>query len=135
RNSGIETIVMDGNLPVTYDRDANATFVRLPAPLEKGSRHALTIFYADKPIVAKNPPWVGGFTWTHDSSGNPWVVVTCQGTGASLWWPNKDHQSDKPDSVLISVTVPKGLMDISNGRLRSVTELAGGWTRYDWVGS
>jgi aminopeptidase N len=58
--------------------------------------------------------------------------VTCQGTGASLWWPNKDHQADEPDSMLISVTVPKGLMDVSNGRLRSTTELPDGWTRFDW---
>jgi aminopeptidase N len=60
------------------------------------------------------------------------VAVACQGTGASLWWPNKDHQSDEPDSMLIRVTVPPGLMDVSNGRLRGVTTLADGWSRYDW---
>ena len=64
--------------------------------------------------------------------GGPWVEVTCQGTGASLWWPNKDHQSDEPDSMLINITVPKGLEDISNGRLRSKTELSDGSTKYSW---
>ncbi|HLP15962.1 MAG TPA: M1 family metallopeptidase, partial [Bacteroidota bacterium] len=91
-----------------------------------------TVFYGGMPIVAKRPPWDGGMTWEKDSAGNPWVVVTSQGTGASLWWPNKDHQDDEPDSMLLSITVPKGLMDISNGRLRSTTSLPGGWTRYDW---
>ncbi|HEX9653365.1 MAG TPA: M1 family metallopeptidase, partial [bacterium] len=84
------------------------------------------------PIVAQRPPWDGGFTWEHDKAGNPWVVVTCQGTGASLWWPNKDHQADEPDSMMISITVPPGLENISNGRLRARTVLPDSWTRCDW---
>ncbi|MGA2623706.1 MAG: M1 family metallopeptidase [Bacteroidota bacterium] len=132
KNMDVEKITLDDNAAVPFDREFNAVFVKLPKTLKKNSIHSIKIFYSGSPTVAKNPPWDGGFTWTHDSSGNPWVVVTCQGTGASLWWPNKDHQSDKPDSMLISITVPHGLADISNGRLCSVTELAGGWTRYDW---
>ena len=132
RNMEIQKITLDRDLAVTFERDSNAVFVKLPQVIEKNSRHELKIFYSGNPTVAKMPPWDGGFTWAHDSSGHPWVVVTCQGTGASLWWPNKDHQSDKPDSMLISITVPNGLLDISNGRLRSVVPLADGWTRYDW---
>ncbi len=132
KNMDVEKIMLDDGSEVPFSREFNAVFVKLPETLKKNSLHSVKIFYSGNPTVAKNPPWDGGFTWTHDSSGNPWVVVTCQGTGASLWWPNKDHQSDKPDSMLISVTVPHGLTDISNGRLRSVTKLAGGWTRYDW---
>lgn len=132
KNMQIEKITLDDGETVPYRREFNAVFVHLPKMLAKSSNHRITVFYSGEPIVAKMPPWQGGFTWTHDSSGNPWVVVTCQGTGASLWWPNKDHQSDKPDSMLISITVPRGLTDISNGRLRMVTELPDGWTRYDW---
>ncbi len=98
----------------------------------KGTRHALTVYYSGKPIVARRPPWDGGFTWDHDAQGNPWVVVTCEGTGASLWWPNKDHQSDEPDNMTISVTVPPGSEDISNGRLRRGPCCPDGWIRYDW---
>jgi aminopeptidase N len=131
-NMAVGKITLDGEGDLPFDRDSNALFIRLPRPLAKGSEHEVKIFYSGNPVVAPNPPWSGGFTWKTDSSGNPWVVVTCQGTGASLWWPNKDHQSDKPDSVLISVTVPPGLMDVSNGRLRAETTLPDGWTRYDW---
>ena len=131
-NMSVDKITLDGGAEVPFDRDSNAIFIRLPHPLAKGSGHEVKVSYSGYPQVAKNPPWDGGFTWKKDSSGNPWVVVTCQGTGASLWWPNKDHQSDKPDSVLISVTVPAGLMDVSNGRLRAETKLPGGWTRWDW---
>jgi aminopeptidase N len=132
KNMEIENIVLDDGPTVPFNREFNAVFVNLPKVLDKGSLHHVKVFYGGIPTVAKNPPWDGGLTWTKDSSGNPWVVVTCQGTGASLWWPNKDHQADEPDSMLMSITVPKGLMDISNGRLRSTTELPGGWTRYDW---
>jgi aminopeptidase N len=132
KNMDIGKIILDGGTALQFNREYDAVFIHYPQPLEKSSRHSLKISYSGKPIVAARPPWDGGFTWTTDSSGSPWVVVTCQGTGASLWWPNKDHQADEPDSMLISVTVPKGLMDISNGRLRSTTELRDGWTRYDW---
>lgn len=131
-NMKIEKIVLDGRTEVPFTRDSNAFFIHLPRKLEKNSHHRVQIFYSGKPIVAANPPWQGGFTWTKDSSGNPWVVVTCQGTGASLWWPNKDHQADEPDSMAINVTVPPGLMDISNGRLRAQRKLPDNWTRFEW---
>jgi aminopeptidase N len=131
-NMQIERIILDERKSVAFTRELNAVFLRMPEKLDSGSVHSVTIYYLGKPIIAKRPPWQGGFTWEHDKEGNPWVVVTCQGTGASLWWPNKDHQSDEPDSMLISVTVPPSLEDISNGRLRSRTILPDGWTRFDW---
>lgn len=132
KNLDVDRITLDDVTDLTYTREFNAIHVQLPAVLNKNSKHEVKVYYSGKPTVALNPPWSGGMTWAHDSSGNPWVVVTCQGIGASIWWPNKDHQSDEPDSMLISITVPKGLEDVSNGRLRAVTELADGWKRYDW---
>jgi aminopeptidase N len=131
-NLAIEKIVCDGRSELGFTREYNAVFVDFPTPLAKGSAHHIKVHYGGKPTEGKNPPWQGGVTWTKDPGGNPWVVVTCQGLGASVWWPNKDHQADEPDSMLISVAVPKGLMDISNGRLRGTQKLPGGWTRYDW---
>jgi aminopeptidase N len=131
-NLEIERIVLDEGKPTTFRREYNAVFVQLPVKLDSGSIHSVSVFYSGKPIVAKRPPWEGGFTWEHGKDGSPWVTVTCQGTGASLWWPNKDHQADEPDSMLISVTVPPGLEDISNGRLRARTVQPDGWTRFDW---
>ena len=68
-----------------------------------------------------------------DGAGRPWVATACQGVGASIWWPCKDQQADEVDSMLISVSVPTGLKDVSNGRLRRVTKLRGGYTRFDWA--
>jgi aminopeptidase N len=132
-NMTLASATLDGGRPLRFTREYNAVFIALEVPLRPGTSHDLLLRYSGTPLVAKNPPWDGGLIWTKDSSGNPWVAVACQGTGASLWWPNKDHQSDKPDSMRIRVTVPPGLEDNSNGRLRGVTTLADGWRRYDWV--
>lgn len=117
---------------LSFTRELNAVFVTFPETVKKNSVQSIKISYNGKPTVAKYPPWDGGFIWATDATGKPWVAVACQGFGASSWWPNKDHQSDEPDSMMISITVPKGLTDISNGRLRKVTELKD-WTRYDWA--
>lgn len=131
-NMNIEKIVFDDGTTAKYERELDAVFVELPEKVTKGSRHSVTFYYSGEPIIARRPPWDGGFTWTKDTEGNPWINVVCQGTGASLWWPNKDHQSDKPENMSLSVTVPSDLDEISNGRLTNKTELPGGWTRYDW---
>ena len=70
--------------------------------------------------------------FTTDSLGKPWVATACEGVGAAIWWPNKDQLTDEVDSILISVSVPKGLKDVSNGRLRKVTDLKDGYTKFDW---
>ncbi len=132
-NMAVDGITLQGSTAqVTYTREADAVFVEFPKLLPAGSRHTLRFAYSGKPIAAKRPPWDGGFIWDKDKSGRPWVMVTCQGTGASLWWPTKDHQADEPDSMMISIAVPPGLEDISNGRLRSTDNLANGWKRYNW---
>ncbi|RUL85015.1 M1 family metallopeptidase [Tautonia sociabilis] len=115
-----------------FRREENSIFVTLPEVLEPGSRHRLLVEYAGTPIVAERPPWIGGFTWAEDARGKPWVAVTSQGTGASLWWPHKDHPADEPERVSLSVTVPPGLEDVSNGRLVERTPLEDGWTRFVW---
>jgi aminopeptidase N len=131
-NMNIEKIVFDDQAPATYERELDAVFVTLPEKVTKGSSHSVTFYYSGKPIIARRPPWDGGFTWLTNADGSPWDNVVCQGTGASLWWPNKDHQSDKPENMTLSVTVPTGLDEISNGRLTNKTDLGNGWTRYDW---
>jgi len=130
-NMNVDSILLDHRQNVPHKRELNAVFITVPL-ISQDSYHTLDFHYSGFPQEAKNPPWQGGFTWTTDKQGNPWVVVTCQGTGASLWWPNKDHQSDEPDSMLISITVPPGLEDVSNGKLRSKTIFSNGWTQFDW---
>ncbi|MBB4599692.1 aminopeptidase N [Hymenobacter luteus] len=130
-NLKVEKVEYQGR-PLPFTREANAVFVTFPTPIRRGSRAGFTVHYAGQPTEAKNAPWDGGLVFSQDSKGKPWVATACQGVGASIWWPTKDHQSDEPDSMLISVTVPKGLKDVSNGRLRKTTPLKGGATRFDW---
>ena len=131
-NMKVDKIEFEDGTLLKYSREAGAVFISLPAELEKNSIHQIVFYYSGKPQIAERPPWDGGFIWTKDYRGNPWIEVTCQGTGASLWWPNKDHQSDEPDSMLINITVPMGLEDISNGKLRAKTILPDSSTKYSW---
>ena len=131
-NLKIEKVIFHGKtLPFT--REANAVFINFPNTIKRGIKEAFTVYYSGNPVVAKRAPWDGGFVFTKDTEGKPWVATACEGLGASVWWPNKDHLSDEVDSMLISISVPKGLKDVSNGRLRKVTELNNGYTRFDWA--
>jgi aminopeptidase N len=105
-----------------FRKDGYSYFIELQEEQKIGVINELTVYYEGKPQESKNPPWSGGLTWKKDNNGKDWIVTTCQGDGASLWWPNKDHAYDEPDSMLISITLPKNLTDVSNGTLRSVIE-------------
>ncbi|MDY0905846.1 M1 family metallopeptidase [Pedobacter sp. CFBP9032] len=130
-NLKIEKVVYkDKNLPFT--KEYNAVFVTFPETIKKGSKDKFTVYYSGNPVVAKNAPWDGGFIFKKDAAGNPFVSVACQGLGASVWWPNKDHQSDEVDSMLISISVPETLQEISNGRLRNTVSKPGGYKQYNW---
>jgi aminopeptidase N len=131
-NMNVDSLVLDGTERATYTREFNAVFVKLPKEVKVGSMHSLQFFYSGTPQEATNPPWGGGFTWTHDKAGNPWIVVTCEGLGASVWWPTKDHPSDEPDSMAISITTRTGMDDVSNGRMRTKKDLGEGWTQFNW---
>ena len=109
--------------PLKFSRDGNAIFIIFSDIQKKGEAYSIKIDYRGKPQIAKNPPWDGGFTWKKHLNGKDWIVVSCEGTGASLWFPNKDHLSDEPDSVRITCAVPKGLTCVSNGNLRSTKDL------------
>ncbi|MFM6977088.1 MAG: M1 family metallopeptidase [Sphingobacteriaceae bacterium] len=131
-NLSVYKIVYRG-AELAFTREFNAVFVSFPNTIKKGSRESFTVYYGGKPTVAKNAPWDGGFIFKKDAEGNPWVAVACQGFGASSWWPNKDHQSDEVDSMLISISVPDTLEDVSNGRLQSKVKLADGYMQYNWL--
>ncbi|MDH7447178.1 M1 family metallopeptidase [Aquimarina sp. 2201CG14-23] len=117
----IEKVIQDGKkLKVTSD--GNAHFITLDKKQKKGTVNSLDVYYSGKPKVAVRAPWDGGISWKKDANGKHFVASSCQGLGASVWWPNKDHMYDEVDSMLVSVTVPKDLMNISNGRLRNIEE-------------
>tara|TARA_B110000444_G_scaffold38751_1_gene34422 strand:- start:413 stop:2062 length:1650 start_codon:yes stop_codon:yes gene_type:complete len=114
--------------------DGNAHFIKLKKAQNKiGSIEEIEIFYEGKPREAINAPWDGGISWKKDSNGIDFIASSCQGLGASVWWPNKDHMYDEVDSMKISVNVPKHLMNISNGRLQSIDQEGDETTTYNWV--
>lgn len=127
----IDSIMQDGRR-LAFRRDGNAYFAMLQSAQEPGSQKEITVWYQGKPIAARNAPWDGGIVWATDSLGRPWIASACQTMGASVWWPCKDIQADEPDSQRITITVPGGLMAVSNGRLESKTHNDNGSTTCRW---
>lgn len=119
-NLTVDEILLDGK-SCHFTPKYDALFIDLPH-LTVGQNYKLKVSYHGSPIKAKLPPWDGGFVWKEDDRGSPWIGVACEGTGASSWWPNKDHLSDEPDSMKISITVPSELMAVSNGNLIETIE-------------
>ena len=116
----IDSIVQDGKA-ISHTSTGDAHFLSLLKKQQKGDENQVTIFFSGKPRIARRPPWDGGFTWTKDANGKDYIANANQGIGASVWWPLKDHPSEEPNNgMTISVTAPKDLMDVSNGRLREV---------------
>ncbi|MEO5789475.1 M1 family metallopeptidase, partial [Gelidibacter sp.] len=127
----ITKVIQNGDV-LNVKNEGNAHFISLKSDQEKGSIQSLDVYYEGQPQEAVNAPWDGGFSWKKDSNGNDFIATSCQGLGASVWWPNKDHMYDEVDSMLISVTIPKALMEVSNGQFRSVEEHKNGTKTYNW---
>jgi aminopeptidase N len=95
--------------------------ISLSSPMAPGKAR-VKIQYGGKPIIAPRPPWKGGFTWAADTTGAPWIAVTCQSQGAKMFFPCKDHPSDEPnEGADLIITVPKGLVVAGPGLLQSQT--------------
>ena len=126
----ITKVTQDGkNLKILHD--GNAHFITLTKQQVIGNTESIIVQYEGNPKEAIRAPWDGGFSWKKDANGKHFIATSCQGLGASIWWPCKDHMYDEVESMRISVTVPSNLMDVSNGRLESI-ENHGETTTYNW---
>ncbi len=123
--------VTQGGKELRFTNEGAAYHIHLEEKQLAGSTNAIKVYYGGHPHIAARAPWDGGITWVEDSNGNPFAASSCQGIGASIWWPCKDHMYDEVDSMLVSVTVPQGLMNVGNGRLRSKME-SGGKVTTEW---
>lgn len=130
-NMQVDSILHHGK-KLVFSREGNIIWINFDQTIAQGATDQIKVYYQGTPTIAKRPPWDGGFTWTQDERGNPWIAVSCEGIGASLWWPNKDHLSDEPDSMLVSTTVPNGLFSVGNGRLRGIQKIGADQTRFEW---
>jgi aminopeptidase N len=124
----IEKVTQEGK-ELKVQHKGNAHFVQLQKPQKEGDFNEINVHYSGHPKEAENAPWNGGFSWKKDSNGKHFIATSNQGLGASVWWPNKDHMYDEVDSMLIRIKAPRGLMDVSNGRLRKVDSIT---NTYHW---
>lgn len=119
--------------PVHFEREGNVYWLHCNMRYETGSEKKLRIYFKGNPKTAVRAPWDGGWIWTKDSLGRDWATVACQGLGASVWYPCKDHQSDKPDNgASLTVTVPDTLIAVGNGRLASDVKNNDGTATWTW---
>ncbi len=121
--------IMMGRTELKYSRDKRSVMIDFPETLKAGKNYDIDFYYSG------NPPATGRFgciTFGKDPQGRDWINTACEGPGASIWWPNKDQWKDEVESMRISVAVPNGLSDISNGRFAGKTDLGDGYTRWDW---
>jgi len=121
-----------GKSKLRYRRVGNAVFVQMDARQTVGEGSAILVRYHGRPLPAKHAPWDGGFVWSKDANGKTWLGTACQGTGASSWWPCKDHQSDEPEYMHMDFTVPSDLVCVSNGQLGGIEKHDDGTTTWTY---
>lgn len=114
------TKVVQNGKALELRSEGNAHFISLVEQQNQGDVKELTVYYEGNPKEAVRAPWDGGFSWKKDANGTDFIATSCQGLGASVWWPCKDHMYDEVDSMDISVEVPEHLTDVSNGRLKKI---------------
>ncbi len=118
-----------GTTELKYERESGAVFVDFPETLKSGREVAIEFYYSGTPVQKGR---FGGFTFSKDPKGRPWIYSSCEGQGASVWWPNKDQWRDRVDSMDISVEIPSDLVDVSNGKFLGKKDLGDGFTRWNW---
>jgi aminopeptidase N len=119
-----------GKVSLKYQRDGGTFFVDFPKTLRIGRTYSIDVHYSGSPVETGR---FGCFTFKQDPAGHPWINTACEEEGASVWWPNKDQWRDEPqEGMEISVAVPNGLMDVSNGKFVGKKVLGDGYTRWDW---
>jgi len=121
--------ILLGETALQYQRDSGAVFVDFPETLHAGRVYTIDFYYSGNPVETGR---FGGITFRKDPSGHPWINTACEGIGASVWWPNKDQWRDEVENMQISVSIPHGLVDVSNGKFMGTTDLGDGYTRWDW---
>lgn len=127
----VSSVAVDGAAtPFTHENGRIG--VPLPQARVDGDVIEVAVTYGGEPRVAPRPPWDGGFTWAEAKNGKPWIATSCQGEGADLWWPCKDHPSDKPQTMDLHITVPRGLVCAANGTLVDERRNDDRTTTFDW---
>jgi len=118
--------------PLKFGRRESRIWISFPKTKKTGETVDIRVAYSGKPKIAPKPPWVGGFVWSKTADGQPWFATAVQNDGADLWFPVKDHPSDKPETTSLHFTVPGNLIAASNGKLKSVVDNKDGTKTFNW---
>ncbi len=125
----IDSITM-GQQPLKFTRDSGAILIDFPSPLHKNQTYEVTLNYHGNPVAKGR---FGGMSFELDPAGRPWIFTADEDDGCSIWWPCKDQWRDEPqDGMDISIAVPTGLTDVSNGRFVSKVAQPDGYTQWNW---
>ncbi len=127
-NLNVDKILM-GSTALKYERELGTVFVDFPETLKTGRTYSIDFYYSGTPQQTAR---FGGFTFGKDPTGRPWIYSACEDIGASVWWPNKDQWHDEVENMQLSVSIPNDLVDVSNGKFVSKTDLGDGYSRWDW---
>jgi dipeptidyl aminopeptidase/acylaminoacyl peptidase len=127
-NLKVEKILL-GAQELKYERELNAVFIDFPDPLKRGREYTIDFHYSGSP---RETGRFGGIAFRKDPAGRHWINTACEGEGSSIWWPSKDQWRDEVENMRLSVSIPNGLVDASNGRFLGKTDLGDGYTRWDW---
>jgi aminopeptidase N len=130
----IDSVIFNGKKKLNFTREGDVWHVQT-VKQKKASLNTVEVFFSGTPHVSTRPPWSGGWTFTADSLGRPWMTVTCQGeAGASIWYPCKDHQNDEPDNgASLTMIAPDTLVAVSNGRLQFIKHNGDGTNTTKWA--
>jgi aminopeptidase N len=117
---------------VKWERRGAKLWIWFPQTLQNGELIAIRTKYSGKPRVAPRAPWIGGFMWEKTPSGADWVSIALQNDGADLYFPVKDHPSDKVETASMLITVPDPLVVAAPGVLDSVIKNKDKTSTYKW---
>jgi len=131
-NYQVDSVLINNYPSKKFIHQRDKLWITLPNAVLKNEMVIINIFYSGSPPVAVRPPWQGGFTWDEDDDGNAWVSLSCQGEGAKIWFPCKDHPSDEPDSAAINITVPEKYFVAANGILKTKSTPREGYKTFHW---
>ena len=132
-NFEVEKVLDQDKNALVFRHDDDKLWVVLKSIPQQNEIISFRVYYQGHPVEAILPPWIGGFSWSTDSTGKDWIGVTCQGEGAKIWFPCKDHPSDRPDSAALNITVPDSLFCAANGILQKTSVPEAGKKTFHWI--
>ncbi len=123
-SSGMSVMaVTAGGGAATFSRSSDVLTINLDRTYNQGEIVVVGVTYSGNPEG-------GAFGWS-SHNGLPMTWTLSEPYGARSWWPCKDLNTDKADSMDIHVTVPVAQIVASNGLLKSDTN-DGTWRTFHW---